>query len=96
MMKMWQMVLAAMYSVLRQLRDERHFLDNCYPQVVRDGGNREARSQLERVMDVVDANWRGIGIIPKSGFALREEFAAHDARQHGGSDEGPLYSYRLS
>ena len=75
-------LLAAMYSVLRQLRDERHFLDNCYPQVVRDGGNREARSQLKRVMDVVDANWRGIGIIPKSGFALREEFAAHDARQH--------------
>ena len=74
-------LLAAMYSVLRQLRDKRHFLDNCYPQVVRDGGNREARDQLERVMNVVDANWRGIGIIPKSGFALREEFAAHDARQ---------------
>ena len=28
-----------MYSVMRQLRDKRHFLDNCYPQVVRPGGN---------------------------------------------------------
>ena len=74
-------LLAAFYSVLRQLRDKRHFLDNCYPQVVRTGGNTEARSQLERVMNVVDANWRGIGIIPKSGFELREEFAAHDARK---------------
>jgi len=74
-------LVAAMYSVLRQLRDKRHFLDNCYPNVVRPGGNSEARRQIEQVMQVVDANWRGIGIIPKSGFALREEYAAHDARK---------------
>lgn len=74
-------LLAAMYSVMRQLRDDRHFLDNCYPEVVRPGGNLEARRQLRQVMDVVDANWRGIGIIPKSGFALREAYAAHDARR---------------
>jgi hydrogenase expression/formation protein HypD len=74
-------LLAAMYSVLRQVRDGRHFLDNCYPQVVRAGGNPEARRQLDEVMEVVDANWRGIGIIPKSGYALRESYAAHDARK---------------
>lgn len=73
-------LLAAMYSVLRQLGDDRHFLDNCYPEVVRPGGNLEARRQLKQVMNVVDANWRGIGVIPNSGFALREEYAAHDAR----------------
>jgi hydrogenase expression/formation protein HypD len=75
-------LLAAMYSVLRQLRDGRHFLDNCYPQVVKPGGNAEARRQLAEVMDVVDANWRGIGIIPGSGYALRGAYAAHDARRH--------------
>ena len=74
-------LLAAMYSVLRQLRDGRHFLDNCYPRAVRPGGNPDARSHLDRVMEVVDANWRGIGIIPDSGFALREAYAAHDARR---------------
>ena len=74
-------LLAAMYSVLRQLEGERTFLDNCYPQVVKPGGNTAARKQLEQVMDVVDANWRGIGIIPASGFALREAYAAHDARR---------------
>jgi hydrogenase expression/formation protein HypD len=76
-----QSLLAAMYSVLRQLGDDRHFLDNCYPEVVRPGGNLEARRHIQQVMNVVDANWRGIGIIPKSGFALREEYAAHDARK---------------
>jgi len=74
-------LLAATYSVLRQLREGRVFLDNCYPDVVRAGGNPAARRFLEQVMQVVDANWRGIGVIPRSGFALRPEYAAHDARK---------------
>jgi hydrogenase expression/formation protein HypD len=74
-------LLAAMYSVLRQRQEARLFLDNCYPEVVRPGGNAIARGHLDTVMEVVDANWRGIGIIPKSGYALREAYAAHDARQ---------------
>jgi hydrogenase expression/formation protein HypD len=75
-------LLAAMYSVLRQLRDGRCFLDNCYPEVVRPGGNRIAQQQLDHVMQVVDANWRGVGVIPDSGFALRERYAACDAQRN--------------
>jgi hydrogenase expression/formation protein HypD len=41
-------LVAAMYSVLRQLRDKRHFLDNCYSTVVRPGGNGRGRCQLAR------------------------------------------------
>jgi len=73
-------LLAAMYSVLRQLMDGKRFLDNCYQEVVRPGGNRVAQRQLNKVMQVVDASWRGVGIIPDSGYELREAFAAHDAR----------------
>ena len=75
-------LLAAMYSVLRQLCDGRRFLDNCYPEVVKPGGNAEARRRLDEVMQVVDANWRGVGVIPNSGFELRDAFAAHDSRRH--------------
>lgn len=74
-------LLAAMYSVLRQLQDGKPFLDNCYPEVVRPGGNKVAKTCLQQVMTVTDANWRGIGIIPNSGFSLRAEYAAHDARK---------------
>jgi hydrogenase expression/formation protein HypD len=74
-------LLAAMYSVLRQLLAGDYFLDNCYPEVVKRGGNKTAQSYLKQVMEVVDANWRGIGIIPNSGFALRPEYAANDARK---------------
>ena len=57
------------------------FSTTATPQVVRPGGNEEARRQLDKVMEVVDANWRGIGIIPGSGYALREAYASHDARR---------------
>jgi hydrogenase expression/formation protein HypD len=73
-------LLAALYSVLRQRLEKRAFLDNCYPDVVRPGGNPTARAHLAQAMRVVDANWRGIGIIPGSGYALAEAYAAHDAR----------------
>ena len=66
--------------VLRQAIEQRPFLDNCYPTLVRAGGNRAAQEQLQQVTDVVDATWRGIGVIPASGFALKTEYAAHDAR----------------
>ena len=73
-------LLAAFYSVLRQVIEERPFLDNCYGQVAKPGGNPTARTVLGQVMDVTDANWRGIGIIPGSGFSLKQELAALDAR----------------
>ena len=73
-------LLAAMHSVLRQLQQGRPVLENCYPAVVSPGGNPVARAMLARTMDVVDANWRGIGIIAASGFSLSEDYRAHDAR----------------
>ncbi len=74
-------LLAAMYSVLRQKIEGRVFLDNCYREAVRPGGNPTARRHLQQVMRVVDANWRGVGIIPQSGYALLGEAAAHDSRK---------------
>jgi len=74
-------LLAAMYSTLRQLLEDRRFLDNCYPEVARPGGNRTAQRHLRQALTVGDANWRGIGVIPDSGFALNDAYQAHDARR---------------
>jgi hydrogenase expression/formation protein HypD len=75
-------LLAAMYSTLRQLIEGRCFLDNCYPELVRREGNLTAQRHLQQAMDVVDANWRGVGTIQDSGFSLKAAYAAHDARRH--------------
>ena len=73
-------LLAAMYSTLRQLNEDRYFLDNCYPELVRTGGNKSAQAHLNKAMQVYDANWRGVGIIPASGYKLDEPYQQHDAR----------------
>jgi hydrogenase expression/formation protein HypD len=75
-------LLAAMYSTLRQLIEQRYFLDNCYPELVRAGGNRSAQAQMSKALTVADANWRGVGVIPDSGYTIRSEYAQHDARKH--------------
>jgi hydrogenase expression/formation protein HypD len=74
-------LLAAIYSTLRQLIEGQAFLDNCYPELVRREGNPSARRQLQQAMEVVDANWRGVGVIPASGFNLRGAYEALDARR---------------
>lgn len=73
-------LLAAMYSVLRQIVEQKPFLDNCYPELVRPAGNPTAMRHLAQALDVVDANWRGVGIIPASGYGMKQEFAKHNAR----------------
>ncbi len=74
-------LLAATYSVLRQFIDQRIFLDNCYPELVKPGGNAAAKKQMKSVLEIVDANWRGIGIIPGSGFELEASYDQHNARK---------------
>lgn len=74
-------LLAAMYSTLRQLNEGRCFLDNCYSELVRPGGNKSAQAQLAKAMSVYDANWRGIGDIPSSGYMLNKAYSAHDSRK---------------
>lgn len=74
-------LLAAMYSTLRQLQEDRRFLDNCYPEVVKAGGNPTAKRQLAETMQVVDATWRGVGSIASSGFDLSASYAMHDVRR---------------
>ena len=72
-------LLASIYAVLRQKIEGRAVLENCYDAVVREGGNPTAQRLLSESFDIIDANWRGIGTIPQSGYALKSEFGAADA-----------------
>ncbi|MBN8928616.1 MAG: hydrogenase formation protein HypD [Rhodospirillales bacterium 69-11] len=72
-------LLAAIWSVLRQRAAGAPVLDNCYPDLVRPGGNPTARARLAEIMQVVDAPWRGIGVIPRSGLVLSDAWARFDA-----------------
>lgn len=73
-------LLRAMYSVIRQSKNNTVFLDNCYPEVVKEKGNKSAQQHLCNSFNLVDANWRGIGKIPTSGFELQSKYSRYNAR----------------
>jgi hydrogenase expression/formation protein HypD len=50
-----------------------------YRRAVRPEGNPRARALVDDVFEVVDRPWRGIGVVPRGGLALRARYAALDA-----------------
>jgi len=65
---------------IRQLEEGRAEVENAYSRVVvAREGNRPAQQIIETVFEECDRNWRGIGLIPTSGWRLRPEYAAYDA-----------------
>ena len=74
-------ILRALLLLLRQLHEGKPRLENAYPQAVAKAGNRLAQETLARCFSLRTDEWRGLGTIENSGFALKEEFAAFDAEK---------------
>ncbi len=73
-------VLESIRMILVQIEEGRADSENEYTRVVRPEGNIAAQRVLQRAFEIGDAPWRGLGIIPKSGYFIRNEFAEFDAR----------------
>jgi len=56
-------------------------VENAYERIVYYAGNLEAQQLLARVFEVTDRAWRGIGVIPNSGWRLNAEYREFDAEQ---------------
>jgi hydrogenase expression/formation protein HypD len=52
-----------------------------YSRVVRPEGNLKAQAILRQLFTPCDAVWRGIGLIPGSGLAINDRYAAFDAEK---------------
>ena len=77
-------ILQGIYMTLKALEEGRWGVENQYARSVRREGNVPARRLVQQVFQVCDRQWRGIGLIPRSGYALRPEFAAFDAERRFG------------
>ena len=66
---------------VRQLEEGRCEVENQYSRVVKREGNPAARQVMERIFEVSDREWRGLGLIPMSGYEVRAEYAAYDAKR---------------
>lgn len=74
-------LLQGILLCLRQLEAGRAEVENQYARAVRREGNREAKALVREMFEPVDRKWRGIGVIPRSGLALRGVWREFDAER---------------
>jgi hydrogenase expression/formation protein HypD len=72
-------ILEGIRRTVRQLEDGKAFLENAYARAVPPEGNLGARALLADVFEVTDRGWRGIGVIPQSGWRLSAKYREFDA-----------------
>ena len=72
-------ILEGIRRTIVQLEAGRHQVENAYPRAVRDDGNPAAMAMLRDVFEVTDRTWRGIGMIPASGWRLAPRYREYDA-----------------
>jgi hydrogenase expression/formation protein HypD len=66
---------------VRQLEEGRAEVENAYERSVRRNGNPAAQRIVQEVFEACDRSWRGIGLIPMSGYRLRGPYARYDAER---------------
>ncbi len=72
-------LLEGILMVLRQLESGRYALENQYSRIVGQHGNRHALAAINQVFEVSDREWRGIGEIARSGYAVKDTYRLYDA-----------------
>lgn len=72
-------VVQGILEAVRLLEAGEAKVANAYQRAVTLEGNKPAQAVLEQVFELRDRKWRGIGLIPQSGWGLKPEFAHFDA-----------------
>jgi hydrogenase expression/formation protein HypD len=74
-------ILHGILDCVQELESGRFEVRNAYARSVTHDGNQPAQAVIKRVFEMTDRAWRGIGVIPMSGYRLRAEFASFDAEK---------------
>jgi hydrogenase expression/formation protein HypD len=72
-------ILQSILTIVEQVNTQKFNIVNNYRRVVSGSKNMKAYNLMEKVFEVSDAIWRGLGVIPKSGLKIKEEYAHFDA-----------------
>lgn len=74
-------LLQGIKMAILQLEDGRAEVENAYQRAVTREGNIPAQQMVTHVFKTVDRNWRGVGTIPMSGWALADDYREYDAAE---------------
>ena len=82
-------LLQGIYMAVHQLENGIYKVENQYSRVVLDEGNQKAQELIGQVFRTSDRIWRGIDLIPESGYELRAHYRDFDARHKFNLAESP-------
>ncbi|MBR3623651.1 MAG: hydrogenase formation protein HypD [Selenomonadaceae bacterium] len=74
-------ILQAICFIIENAQKGEPFFGNAYENVVKPEGNKAATELVEKFTRPIDTEWRGLGILKKSGLTLKDEFTDFDARK---------------
>lgn len=69
------------YMILEQIQRGEGKVEVQYKRVVKEEGNIKALQIMNEVFEATDAEWRGLGIIPKSGLKIKKSYSDLDAEE---------------
>lgn len=72
-------LLQGILMVVRQLENKEGKVENQYARVVQAKGNTAAQKVIMEVFEISDRMWRGMDVIPQSGYVVKEKYEAYDA-----------------
>lgn len=75
-------LLQGILMLVKQFESKRPKVEIQYKRAVKPEGNVQALKLLDEVFELKDDWWRGLGIVPKSGFRLKKKFERFDAELH--------------
>ena len=75
-------ILQGINVLLNLICNKEYKIVNQYKRIVKYEGNTTALEYISKTFRLIDSSWRGIGIIPKSGYELNEEYEIFDAMKN--------------
>jgi hydrogenase expression/formation protein HypD len=74
-------ILQGIYMLIKQIEENRAAIEIQYRRVVHEEGNPIALSKIDQVFEKGESRWRGIGLIPDSGYRFKESYREMDVRK---------------
>ena len=72
-------ILSCIDKLVEQIEADEPKVEIAYGRAVKPEGNTRARQLMEDVFEIGEADWRGIGVVPKSGLRIRGKYERFDA-----------------
>ena len=75
-------IMQGIYMLVKQSVEKKPKIEIQYDRVVKPSGNKLAQDILKKVFKVADSEWRGLGIIPKSGLSIKNKYSKFNAEKN--------------